>query len=148
VSVCLCVCVSVCLCGCVSVCLCVCVSVCLRVCVSVCLWRKAGFGDDKLTINYFHPSFTFGWCYISVHAQVCNMCCRVCCSVLQRVAACCSVLQIGVSLIHLRLVLYLGPRAGLQHVLQSVLQCVAVFCIVLQCVAASCRWLSLSFAFG
>jgi hypothetical protein len=31
-------------------------------------WHKAGFGDDKLLINYFDPAFSFGWCYVSVYA--------------------------------------------------------------------------------
>ena len=48
-----------------------------------------------------------------------------CCSVLQCVAMCCSIL--------LRFAMYGG------NVIQSVLQCVAVCCSALQCVAVCCR---------
>ncbi len=30
-------------------------------------WRKSGFGDDKLTVNYFDENFRLGWIYIGVH---------------------------------------------------------------------------------
>jgi len=59
----------------------------------------------------------------------------VCCSVLQCVELCCSVLQ------YAAVYFPLGPMRELQHV--SVLQCVAVCCSVLQCVSILLRCVAL-----
>jgi len=32
-----------------------------------CTWKKAGFGDDKITIHYFDENFQLGWFYIGVY---------------------------------------------------------------------------------
>ena len=32
-----------------------------------CIWKKAGFGDDKITIHYFDENFQLGWFYIGVY---------------------------------------------------------------------------------
>lgn len=32
-----------------------------------CTWKKAGFGDDKITIHYFDENFQLGWFYIAVY---------------------------------------------------------------------------------
>lgn len=31
------------------------------------VWKKAGFGDDKITINFFDESFQLGWFYVGVY---------------------------------------------------------------------------------
>ena len=56
----------------------------------------------------------------------------VCCSVLQWIAVCCTVLQCVLTLTHLYVIF---------AVCCSVLQCVAVCCSVLQCVAVCWHWL-------
>jgi len=64
-----------------------------------------------------------------------------CCSVLQCVAVCCSVLQVSL-LIDTSLskhVKHLANNPTSLHSSCSVLQCVAVCCSVLQCVAVCCR---------
>jgi len=66
----------------------------------------------------------------------------ICCSVLQRVAACCGVLQSLDSFIRVIWLILTGDttyKEDLQYAERcSVLQCVAVCCSVLQCVAACC----------
>jgi len=62
----------------------------------------------------------------------------VCCSVLQCVAVCCSVLQLEYGLEGSNVFDVSGGVCV--AVCYSVLQCVAVCCSVLQCVAVCCSW--------